>query len=66
MTEQRPFDVACRHCAAVVLRVDRIRESDEHELATHLKTVHPGVDFQAPKLVHILEHFTVKYESRRD
>jgi len=49
-----------------VLRVDSIRESDEHELAMHLKTAHPGLKFQTPKLVHILEHFTVKYESRRE
>jgi hypothetical protein len=63
MLAKRAFDVMCRHCAAVVLRVDRIRESDEQELATHLTTVHPTVGFHTPKLVHILEHFTVNYKA---
>jgi|RhiMetdeSRZDD1v2_1073273.scaffolds.fasta_scaffold348825_1 hypothetical protein len=65
MLPKRTFDVTCRHCAAVVLRVDRIRESDEQALATHVTTVHPEVDFYTPKLVHLLEHFTVKYQSSR-
>jgi hypothetical protein len=53
------FAVVCQHCPATVLTTFRIRQSEEEQLAAHLETRHPTVDYQSPNLGMLLIHYVV-------
>ena len=47
----------------LILRVSRIREAQQKQLAEHLKTVHPTVDFYTATITRVLDHFVVQQET---
>ena len=54
------FEVVCQHCHATVLTTPRIRRPEEGQLAAHLETTHPRVDFYRLNLGLLLIHYVVR------